>query len=139
MKKFNMYIALILVMSLFACNGQKSSQANQTIQAQEAPNTVAMSSQPISVLDQLNLSEIVLIDVRTPEEYQAGHVENALNINFFDENFTDQIKDLNTDKTLYLYCRSGKRSMNASKALSSLGYQVVNLEGGYNVYSALKQ
>lgn len=138
MKKFNMYIALILVMSLFACNGQQSSQANQTIQ-EEAPNTVAMSSQPISVLDQLNLSEIVLIDVRTPEEYQAGHVENALNINFFDENFTDQIKDLNTDKTLYLYCRSGKRSMNASKALSSLGYQVVNLEGGYNVYSALKQ
>lgn len=139
MKKFNMYIALFLVMSLFACNGQQSSQANQTTQTEEAPKTVAMSSQPISVLDQLNLSEIVLIDVRTPEEYQAGHVENALNINFFDENFTDQIKDLNTDKTLYLYCRSGKRSMNASKALSSLGYQVVNLEGGYNVYSASKQ
>jgi|SRR6056300_54256 rhodanese-related sulfurtransferase len=138
MKKLNTYIALILVMSLFACNGQQSSDANQSTKTEEATATVTMSSQPISVLDEVQMDEIMLIDVRTPEEYQAGHVENALNINFFDENFTDQIKDLNTDKTLYLYCRSGKRSMNASKALSALGYKVVNLEGGYNAYSASK-
>lgn len=138
MKKLNIYIALILVMSLFACNGQQSSDTHQSAKNEEATATVTMSSQPISVLDEVQMDEIMLIDVRTPEEYQAGHVENALNINFFDENFTDQIKELNTDKTLYLYCRSGKRSMNASKALSALGYKVVNLEGGYNAYSASK-
>ena len=138
MKKLNTYIALILVMSLFACNGQQSSEAHQSAKTEEVTATVTMSSQPISVIDEVQMDEILLIDVRTPEEYKAGHVENALNINFFDENFTDQIKELNTDKTLYLYCRSGKRSMNASKALSALGYKVVNLEGGYNLYSASK-
>ncbi len=138
MKKLNTYIALILVMSLFACNGQQSSDTHQSAKTEEVTATVTMSSQPISVLDEVQMDEILLIDVRTPEEYKAGHVENALNINFFDENFTDQIKELNTDKTLYLYCRSGKRSMNASKALSALGYKVVNLEGGYNAYSASK-
>lgn len=138
MKKLNTYIALILVMSLFACNGQQSSDTHQSAKTEEVTATVTMSSQPISVLDEVQMDEILLIDVRTPEEYKAGHVENALNINFFDENFTDQIKELNTDKTLYLYCRSGKRSMNASKALSDLGYKVVNLEGGYNAYSASK-
>lgn len=138
MKKLNIYIALILVMSLFACNGQQSSDTHQSAKTEEVTSTVIMSSQPISVLDEVQMDEILLIDVRTPEEYKAGHVENALNINFFDENFTDQIKELNTDKTLYLYCRSGKRSMNASKALSALGYKVVNLEGGYNAYSASK-
>ncbi len=138
MKKLNIYIALILVMSLFACNGHQSSDTHQSAKTEEVTSTVIMSSQPISVLDEVQMDEILLIDVRTPEEYKAGHVENALNINFFDENFTDQIKELNTDKTLYLYCRSGKRSMNASKALSALGYKVVNLEGGYNAYSASK-
>ena len=134
MKYLNSYITLVLVMSLIACNGQQSQQRDSSTSGTEV-NT-KMSSKPISIVDKIDLEQAILIDVRTPEEFNAGHIQKALNINFFDENFIEQIQELPTDKPLYIYCRSGKRSLNASKALSQLGLEVVNLEGGFNTYSA---
>lgn len=134
MKYLNSYITLVLVMSLIACNGQQSQQRDSSTSSTEV--NAKMSSKPISIVDEIDLEQAILIDVRTPEEFNAGHIQKALNINFFDENFIEQIQELPTDKPLYIYCRSGKRSLNASKALSQLGLEVVNLEGGFNAYSA---
>jgi phage shock protein E len=134
MKYLNSYITLVLVMSLIACNGQQSQQRDSSTSGTEV--NAKMSSKPISIVDKIDLEQAILIDVRTPEEFNAGHIQKALNINFFDENFIEQIQELPTDKPLYIYCRSGKRSLNASKALSQLGLEVVNLEGGFNAYSA---
>ena len=134
MKYLNSYITLVLVMSLIACNGQQSQQRDSSTSSTEV--NAKMSSKPISIVDKIDLEQAILIDVRTPEEFNAGHIQKALNINFFDENFIEQIQELPTDKPLYIYCRSGKRSLNASKALSQLGLEVVNLEGGFNAYSA---
>lgn len=78
--------------------------------------------------------DAVLIDVRTPEEYQAGHLPDAVNINWFDSHFQQEIRDLGTDKVLYLYCKKGGRSAQAAKLLDSLGYEVVDLIGGYDAY-----
>ena len=134
MKYLNSYITLVLVMILIACNGQQSQQRDSSTSGTEV--NAKMSSKPISIVDKIDLEQAILIDVRTPEEFNAGHIQKALNINFFDENFIEQIQELPTDKPLYIYCRSGKRSLNASKALSQLGLEVVNLEGGFNAYSA---
>jgi len=134
MKYLNSCITFVLVMSLIACNGQQSQQRDSSTSGIEV--NAKMSSKPISIVDKIDLEQAILIDVRTPEEFNAGHIQKALNINFFDENFIEQIQELPTDKPLYIYCRSGKRSLNASKALSQLGLEVVNLEGGFNAYSA---
>jgi len=134
MKYLNSRITFVLVMSLIACNGQQSQQRDSSTSSTEV--NAKMSSKPISIVDEIDLEQAILIDVRTPEEFNAGHIQKALNINFFDENFIEQIQELPTDKPLYIYCRSGKRSLNASKALSQLGLEVVNLEGGFNAYSA---
>lgn len=71
-----------------------------------------------------------LIDVRTPEEYELGHITGAIlhsveNIDTFDKN---------KDKTYYVYCKSGNRSAKASEYLAKQGYDVVNLDGGYTAY-----
>lgn len=90
---------------------------------------------PITELSQINAETEVLIDVRTPEEHEAGHLENSLNINWFDEDFAEQFKDIDKEKTIYLYCRSGNRSGKATRLLDSLGYKkVINLTGGYNAW-----
>ena len=71
----------------------------------------------------------VLIDVRTPSEYQRGHLKNARNIPY--NNIDQDIKNLVPDKeqTVVVYCLSGKRADIAEKRLKSLGYKNV-INGG---------
>ena len=60
--------------------------------------------------------DVVLLDVRTAEEFGEGHLTNALNIDVKEEGFVEKAKStLPTDKTIAVYCRGGKRSANAEK------------------------
>jgi len=94
---------------------------------------------PITDFKQELLDNAVLVDVRTAEEFNAGHLENAQNIDWFDPNFSDQFKAVDKDKTIYLYCKVGGRSAKAQEKLKSLGFDhVVNLEGGYDAVKAGK-
>ena len=75
---------------------------------------------------QLFASTSIIIDVRTPEEFESGHVESAINIEWQDiasvENST------NKDNRIFLYCRSGNRSQKATDILNDIGYKdVINL------------
>ena len=77
-------------------------------------------------------SDAQLVDVRTPEEYAAGHLPGALNIDWLADGFIDAAKAaLDPAKPVMLYCRTGKRSASASAKLAAAGFQVRNLLGGY--------
>lgn len=72
-----------------------------------------------------------VVDVRTADEYAAGYIANAQNIDVTESNFLQKAtKALDKKKVIYVYCRSGKRSMVAAQKLTDAGYKVVNLEGG---------
>lgn len=78
----------------------------------------------------------VTIDVRTADEFAQGHLYHAVNIDWQKEGFMDEIKEnFNTNLTLAIYCRSGKRSAAAAQALSDAGYKVLNLTGGYTAWT----
>ena len=62
----------------------------------------------------------ILIDVRTDEEYQAGHIPTSINIPF--DVITDNLPTEDTDALIIVYCRSGRRSGIATEALTELGY-----------------
>lgn len=74
--------------------------------------------------------DFVLLDVRTPEEYEEGHIEGALNIplNKLAYEVENEIPELDT--TIYLYCRSGVRVLTAGHILYDLGYENVYNMGG---------
>lgn len=77
----------------------------------------------------------LLIDVRTPEEYAAGHLEGAVNIDWLGPDFETKIQALDKDRELFLYCKAGSRSAKAQKKLREWGFHhTVNLEGGYDAY-----
>ena len=81
--------------------------------------------------DRIADPDVVLLDVRTESEFKDGHIQNALNIDIKQSGFMEKAKAaLPTDKTIAVYCRSGKRSSLAAVQLASEGYKVVNLEGG---------
>ena len=79
-----------------------------------------------------------LVDVRTPAEFNAGHIKDAKLINFFDSDFNEKsIKVLDKNKPVFLYCRSGGRSAKAAKKYKDAGFtKVYNLLGGFNAWSA---
>jgi phage shock protein E len=75
--------------------------------------------------------QIQLVDVRTPEEYNEGHLENALNININHSNFKELVQKLDKEKPIYIYCRSGVRSRKAGAVLEKMGFkQIFDLQGG---------
>lgn len=80
---------------------------------------------------QLKQSDVQLIDVRTPEEFNQGHLENAKNINIMGDDFDAQVASLDKTKPVMVYCKSGGRSAKASERLKELGFTTItDLEGG---------
>lgn len=75
--------------------------------------------------------DVVVLDVRTAAEYGEGHIQGAINIDVKEDNFIETAKStLQTDKTIAVYCRGGRRSVTAAEKLVAEHYKVVNLEGG---------
>ncbi|MBT3224774.1 MAG: rhodanese-like domain-containing protein [Deltaproteobacteria bacterium] len=80
-----------------------------------------------------NNAEFVILDVRTPAEFQQGHIEEAILIDFRAPSFFDKIKNLDRSKLYLVYCRSGNRSRKAVGIMVQLGFQRVhNMTGGFN-------
>ncbi len=81
--------------------------------------------------------EVQWIDVRTPQEYNAGHIDDAVNFDVKGESFVEQINTLDKNKPIYLYCRRGGRSNRAAEILKSEGFmEIYDYSGGYDEWSA---
>ena len=80
-----------------------------------------------------NENDYIIVDVRTPEEYAQGHIENAINIPL-DLISDDIYKLLDKDQLIMLYCRSGNRSSQAANKMVALGYKNVIDFGGINTW-----
>lgn len=78
-------------------------------------------------------SNAVVIDVRTRQEFMQGHICNALNIDFLSENLWEEIEQMDKEKTYFIYCRSGRRSIRVCTLMRNGGFdnaKVFNLDGG---------
>ena len=75
--------------------------------------------------------DFIIIDVRTPEEFAAGHIENAINIDFRSEGFEDSINELDKNKTYLVYCRTANRSRSAVNIMEELDFnEIYHMLGG---------
>ena len=108
------YMSILSLLGLVACgNGYRNLTVDQ-FESETAGGAVAV------------------VDVRTPEEYAEGHLRDASNCDWKSEDFLQQMERTYPKETpIAVYCRSGKRSADASKALSKAGYKVCNMLGGY--------
>ena len=69
--------------------------------------------------------DFTLIDIRTPEEYLSGHIEGAVNINYHDEEFVDNLDKLDKNKTYLIYCRTGRRTADTFNVMKKLKFKKV--------------
>jgi rhodanese-related sulfurtransferase len=76
--------------------------------------------------------KVVVLDIRTPDEFKAGHLENAKNIDFFEDDFKAEVEKLDKDKTYLVHCRSGGRSTKSLEVFKKLGFKTIyHLDGGF--------
>ena len=94
---------------------------------------------PVSEIDidrlaALDPASVQLIDVREPDEYEQARVPGAVLIPLM--TVPERVADLDQDRTLYIICASGGRSMNAAQFLSEHGFDAVNIAGGTKAWVA---
>ncbi len=116
--RFPKFFVLLFFMigAFFACNSIAQQPANLSVNAFQKG---------------INQKNIQVLDVRTPGEYQTGHLKNALLADWMNqEEFAKKVSSLDKSKTVYTYCQVGGRSSKAATLLKEKGYTVYNLEGG---------
>ena len=125
MSKFHRLMALVVVAPLVlgACSDDKSSAARDTVVI-PAPTTAAKGM-------------LVLLDVRTPDEFATGHLQGATNIDVEDPSFADQIAALDKDAHYVVYCRSGRRSAIAVQTMKDAGFTDVTDAGAMDQAAGL--
>lgn len=104
----------------FAACGQNKAEAYETVSPQEFAQKIKETA------------NAYVLDVRTPSEYAEGHIQNAHNLDWLNKaTFKSGAEKLPKGDTIFVYCRSGRRSAEAADYLSKLGYKVVDLDGGF--------
>lgn len=105
-----------------------------TVFAQEQAGLKVLN--PAEYEQVINKDSIQFIDVRTPEEYAAGAIEGAENVNFLADDFLKNMEKYDRNQPVYIYCRSGNRSAKAAAQLSEIGFkEIVDLKGGYKAWT----
>jgi len=127
LKNIKLFIVVILMSVTLSSCGQNASkkEVNESTQKESISELIS----PKELNDKLG--DIQLIDVRTSFEFNRGHLKNAVNINFYDRNFYEQMSKFDKNKEIYIYCRSGNRSGSAASKLKNQGFtKIYDLQGG---------
>ena len=138
MKYLILFFLLPATLSYSSCesNTKKTdikSENNSALNQEQVPKVQVIPADEYKKA--VSQPEIQLVDVRTPEEYNNGHIGNALNIDYYNPEFKNQIAKLDKTKPVYIYCRSGSRSQSAAKIMEELGFvSIIDLKGGYMKY-----
>lgn len=122
MTKSVFFNVLIILFFMTACQNKKEPQV-QNVTADQ-------------MMEAIEFESIQLIDVRTPSEFNEGHLKNAHNICLINDDFKSKAQLLNKERPVYLYCKSGKRSAQAAELLKEMGFKVIyEMSGGIDEWN----
>lgn len=135
--------ALVVMLALFiAACGTDDEAVEGTAAEQVESGSDASSIRVVEPEVALELVEnppdaLSVIDVRTPEEFNAGHLADAVLIDIYQDDFTQQLDALDRNTPYVIYCRSGNRSEQARMIMTDLGFtDVTDIAGGFEAWQA---
>ena len=113
------------VLLLASCGG--STATDSKLELTSVGNIAEIVSEPPS--------DLVILDIRTPEEFAAGHIAGAINIDYYASDFEARLGELDLEVPYVMYCNSGNRSGNALPLMDSIGFtEVYELDGGIQAW-----
>jgi phage shock protein E len=126
--------AVLVALALSAC-GSDSASSPDAVPASVAPAAAAgiQLVQPDEAAATISSppDDLVILDVRTPEEFADGHIDGAVMIDFYRDDFATELAKLDPDVPYVLYCRSGNRSGQTTALMTELGFSAVDdVDGG---------
>ena len=120
-KLFLIFTSLILAFTL--------GRFYSSITARQEPIFVSVSSKQFE--KEIEDKKAVILDIRTPEEFEKGRIGGAINIDFYEPHFWDKLSELDKDRAYKIYCNSGRKSKDAIQIMRELGFtNVKELSGG---------
>jgi rhodanese-related sulfurtransferase len=151
MKK-NIFIVAIfsLLISFTSCNETKkedtTTETTTTTSTEAVEEQTTTSKQKVEKLEAIEFGEKMiqlqvynLVDVRTPEEFAQASITKSKNINFNGDSFESELSQLEKDKPLFIYCKSGGRSAKAVEKAKEMGFErIIELDGGMDAWKEVK-
>ena len=120
MRHFVVTVLFVLATINYSCL-QSSSSSNSIVEV--------VTAEEMKELTQLE--GVQLVDVRTPKEYEDGHISNAQNIDYMSPDFEKQIENLDKTKPIVVYCKKGGRSEKCAEKLEDAGFvKIYDFKGG---------
>jgi len=137
-KSYKIILLLILTALFLSCskntdtlskpNTKKNLSNNKILDKKVLNNKIVIKrislEESKSIVEKRKENKLIVIDIRTKQEYDMGHIENSKNIDFY-KNFKENINKLDKTKKYLIYCRSSNRSRNALQVMKSLNFQYV--------------
>ena len=98
-----------------------------SLSAQDSTRIIAVSAKEAAdLIDKHNGdSDFAILDIRTPGEFQSGHLQSAILIDFYSQTFADRLSRLDKEKKFLIYCRSGNRSTRSLEIFKKLKFQKI--------------
>ncbi len=130
--RFTVKIVLIVIAFCVSAAGVTSCRSGpeENNRGQTAENIPVLRAHEM-IQDNKNSSSFIILDIRTFAEYKSGHIENAVNIDFYSRDFRQQLDELDRGKTYLVYCRTAGRTGNALPLMKNMGFhRVYNMAGG---------
>ena len=108
-------------------NSEPNQDANSTSQEFQFTNMKAVEAAKILK----DNPKAVVLDIRTPAEFNEGHIPNAVNIDYKADSFESELDKLDRDTTYLMHCRSGRRSANSFETFKKLGFKnIIHMDDG---------
>ncbi len=127
MKKRLVFFILIVFLAVSAF-----STTEETVEIVFYTDVTPLEAEAL-VNENIDNEHFIILDVRTPSEYNAGHIDGATNVNYNASDFVEQLNELDKTDMYLLYCASGNRSSKALKKMKELGFtKIYHLKKGYS-------
>ena len=129
----------IAALGLGACGGGSDAETIASTAPADAPSATAEPATSLRLVSPADAAatiatapeDLVVLDVRTLEEFDEGHLDGAVMLDFYRDDFADELAQLDPDVPYVLYCRSGNRSGQTLAMMKSLGFaEVAEVDGG---------